>query len=67
MKTYNSFAEINFELKRLDLERKIALEEIKYSSNRVQDNLTPYSWIIPVLNAVKKFGIYFYLKKLFRK
>tara|TARA_R110002073_G_scaffold72537_1_gene177106 strand:- start:71034 stop:71240 length:207 start_codon:yes stop_codon:yes gene_type:complete len=67
MKTYNSFDEIDFELKRLNLERKIAWEEIKQSGNTVQEYLTPYSWITSVLGGFKKFGIFFLLKKIFRK
>ena len=67
MKIYNSFSEIDFELKKLNLERKIALEEIKYTGNKIQGNLTPNGWVIPILNAVKKFGIYFFLKKILKK
>ena len=67
MRTYNSFDEIDFELKRLNLERKIAWEEIKQAGNKVQDNLTPNNWIMPIYNGFKKFGIYFLLKKLFKK
>ena len=67
MKTYNSFDEIGIELKRLNLERKIAWEEIKQSGNKVQEDLTPYNWIMPIIGGVKKFGIFFLLKKLFRR
>lgn len=67
MRTYNSFDEIDFELKRLNLERKIAWEEIKQSGNKVQENLTPCNWVMPILGGVKKFGIFFLLKKIFRR
>lgn len=66
MKIYNSFSEIEIELKKLNLERKIALEEIKYSGNKIQENLTPYSWVSPILNALKKYGVYFLVKRFFR-
>lgn len=67
MRTYNSFDEIDFELKKLNLERKIAWEEIKQSGNKVQDDLASYNWVLPILGGVRKFGIYFLLKKIFKK
>lgn len=67
MRIYNSFNEIDFELKRLNLERKIAWEEIKQSGNEVQESLSPYSWVKPTINAIKKFGILFLLKKIFKR
>ena len=67
MRIYNSFDEIDFELKKLNLERKIAWEEIKQSGNRVQENLTPNNWIMPILGGIKKFGIFFLLKKIVKK
>ena len=65
MRTYNSFDEIDFELKKLNLERKIAWEEIKQSSHNFQEILTPYNWIIPIFRGLKKFGLLFILKKIF--
>ncbi|MBP8793453.1 MAG: hypothetical protein KBH29_09765 [Lutibacter sp.] len=67
MRIYNSFNEIDFELKRLNLERQIALEEVKRAGNKVQDDLNPYNWILPTLGIIKKFGVLFLIKKLFRK
>mgnify|MGYP000628012092 CR=1 FL=1 len=66
MKIYNSFEEIDFEVKRLNLERQIAWEEIKHSGNEMQESLSPYNWISPILNSIKKFGILFFLKKVFK-
>lgn len=65
MKTYNSFDEIDIELKKLSLKRKIDLEEIKHSKNIIQDSLAPLTGFIHILNGVKKFGIYYILKKIF--
>ncbi|MDY7396627.1 DUF6327 family protein [Aureibaculum sp. 2210JD6-5] len=67
MRIYNSFDEIDYELKRLNLERKIAWEEIKQSGNEVQDSLTPSGIMSPILGGIKKFGIFFLLKKLFKR
>jgi hypothetical protein len=67
MRIYNSFEEIDFEVKKLNLERKIAWEEIKQSGNEMQESLSPYNWITPIISSIKKFGILFLLKKIFRK
>lgn len=67
MRTYNSFKEIKFELTRINLERKIALEQIKQSGNIVQESLTPHSWIVPTIDVIKRFGILFLLKKIFKR
>jgi hypothetical protein len=67
MRIYNSFEEIDFDVKRLNLERKIAWEKIKHSSNEVQESLSPYNWIQTILSSIKKFGILLLLKKIFNK
>ena len=67
MRTYNSFEEIEFELKKLHLERKIAWEEIKQSTNKVQESLSPYNWVTPILDSVKRIGLSYLLKILFKK
>lgn len=66
MKTYNSFDDINFELTRLKLKRKIALEEMKLSGHNLQDSLTPNNWLAPIFKGLKNFGFMFLLKKIFR-
>ena len=67
MRNYNSFDEIDYELKRLNLERKIAWEEIKQTGNKVQDSLTPSGILMTIFGGVKKFGIFFLLKKIFKR
>ena len=67
MRIYNSFEEIDFDVKRLNLERKIAWEKIKHSSNEVQESFSPYNWIPTILSSIKKFGILLLLKKIFNK
>ena len=64
MKNYNSLAEINNDLKVLELRRKIALEELRYLKNNTVENFNPYEWIkIYLLKKVTKFGLEFLLKK----
>lgn len=68
MKTYTSFEEISADLKRLHLEKQIALEELKSIKYEVQEDLQPYNWIGTMLSAVRKYGIFYMIRKLiFRK
>ena len=66
MRIYNSFEEINTELKRLNLERQIAIEELKLTKNHIKDDFGPLNWVNTLLQVFKKYGFYFLLKKLFR-
>ncbi|UOB16720.1 hypothetical protein [Abyssalbus ytuae] len=66
MKTYSSFDEIKYELKRLNLERQISLEEIKSLKLELQEDLSPYHWIKTGYKAISKFGTILLLKKIFK-
>lgn len=66
MKTYKDLSEINLDLKRLNLERQIAWEEMKGLNQEVKQDLRPYSWINTVLSAVKKYGIIYLIRKVLR-
>ncbi len=63
---YKNFEEVEFELKKLDLERKIALEELKGLKENVREDLSPVSWVNTILSAVKKYGILYLIKKILR-
>jgi len=63
---YKNFEEVEFELKRLDLERKIALEELKGLKENVREDLSPISWVNTILSAVKKYGILYLIRKILR-
>lgn len=63
---YKNFEQIDFDLKRLNLERQIALEEIKGLKQEVKDDLSPYNWLSTVLSAVKKYGILYLIRKVVR-
>ncbi len=66
MKSYTNFESINLDLKRLKLERQIALEEIKGIKNNFQEDLQPYNWINTALSAAKKYGFYYLIKKILK-
>ncbi len=61
---YRNFDEIEFDLKRLKLERAIALEEIKGLKQDVKEDLSPYSWLSTILSAVKKYGMLYLIRKI---
>lgn len=66
MKQYNNFEEIRYDLKRLSLERQIAWEEMKGIKQEVKDELQPYYWLGTLLSAVKKYGLLYLIRKLFK-
>lgn len=67
MKVYKSFEEIDQELKRLDLQRQIAVEHLKLTGNQVKEDLSPLNWINTLLNVFYKYGITILIKRLFKK
>jgi hypothetical protein len=66
IKTYQSFDEIDRDLKRLSLERRIAIEELKMVKSDFEDSLRPISILISVFDFVRKYGILLLIKKMFR-
>lgn len=66
MKQYQSFEEIETDLKRLNLERKIALEEMKLLKSEFKADLKPVNWVSTVLNVAGNYGFYRLLKKFLK-
>ncbi|MFD2565136.1 DUF6327 family protein [Aquimarina rubra] len=65
-KTYSSFEEIEHDLKKYDLQRQISLEEIKLLKTELKEDLQPYQWVSTIFSAVKKYGIYYLIKRIFK-
>lgn len=63
---YTNLEEVEYDLKRLSLEREIAFEEIKGLKQDVKEDLSPYSWMSTVMSAVKKYGILYLIRKIIR-
>lgn len=63
---YNNLEEVEFDLKRLKLERQIALEEIKGIKQDIKDDLSPYSWISMAISAFKKYGMLYLIRKIIK-
>lgn len=66
MKTYNSFKEVELDLKRLKLERQIGLEQLKGIKGEFSENLKPMNWVGTALNVAGKYGLFMMFKKFFR-
>lgn len=66
MKHYQSFNDIEQDLKRLKLERDIALEEMKLSKNKFKDNLNQKSWLNLVVDVAGKYGFYVLVKRFLK-
>lgn len=65
-KNYTSLEEIKLDLQRLNLERKIQMEELKLTRHQIKEDLSPVNWIGTLLKGAKKFGFMLLLKKLIR-
>jgi hypothetical protein len=66
MKQFESFQDIETELKRLDLERNIAFEEMKLLKSEFKDDLKPANWLSTIFNVAGKYGFYVLLKRFFK-
>jgi hypothetical protein len=67
MKNYQSFHDIEQDLKRLKLERHIALEEMKLSKNKLKDNFLQNSWLNLAIGVAGKYGFYVLLKRFIKE
>ena len=64
MKHYKTFEDIEYDLKRLNLERQIAFEELKGFKGQVKEDLSPLSWLQTVAKYITKYGSFLLLKKI---
>ncbi len=66
VKTYKNAASVEDDLKILDLERKIAFEEIKLLKEDYKEDLKPINWLNSGLKYASKFLGMLLLKKIFK-
>jgi len=66
MKKYKNFDEIQLDLKRLDLERQIAIEELKGKKYGLEDYTKPLPWVKSILKFVSKYGLLMLAKKVLK-
>lgn len=65
-KKYQSFNEIQADLKKLYLEKEIAYEELKIVKRDFEDYLKPINWLHSTLKTISKYGVIFMIKKMFK-
>lgn len=63
---YNSFEEIEHDLKRFNLERQIALEELKLTKHKVKEDLKPLNWVQTAIDYAGKYGLFLIIKRLLK-
>lgn len=63
---YQSFEEIEMDLKLLSLQRQIAVEELSSLKHQFQEDLQPLNWIQSGFKIAKKFSTLMILKKIFK-
>lgn len=66
MKIYSDMQSVERDLKILDLERKIAWEEIKVVKEEYKEDFKPLNWIQYGLKLAGKFGAMVLLKKIIK-
>lgn len=65
-RTFSSLEDIDLALHTARLKREIALEELKYLKHHIGEELHPSHWTSYLLRAIKKYGIYYLLRKWMR-
>lgn len=66
MKIYNSFSEIEKDLKKLQLEKDIAIEELKIVKHDFEAYTKPIVWVNKALKYLSKYGVLLMIKKMFK-
>lgn len=66
MRTYTSFIEIEKDLRKLELEKAIAKEELKIVKHNFERYLQPVHWISSILKMASKYGIVLLIKRILK-
>ncbi|GGX33532.1 DUF6327 family protein [Aquimarina muelleri] len=65
-KVYRSFKEIEQDLRTFNLQRQIAMEEMKLLKIELKEDLQPYQWLSTALSTIKKYGVLYLIRRLFK-
>lgn len=66
MNQFNSFKELEMELRRISLKREIAKEKLKGSKLEIQSELDSINWLKGTVNVLKKYGTLVLLRRLLK-
>lgn len=66
MRVYNSYSEVEKDLKMLDLKRQIAYQELVSVKNDFEEMTKPITWLQSILRLSSKYGVLLLFKRLFK-
>tara|TARA_B100001971_G_C18188774_1_gene537285 strand:- start:466 stop:666 length:201 start_codon:yes stop_codon:yes gene_type:complete len=66
MKQYRTQEDIKRDLRRLQLEKQIAWEELKVVKSEFKETLQPYTWLQTGFKMASKVGVMMLIKKIIR-
>ena len=66
MKQYRTQEDIKRDLRRLQLEKQIAWEELKVVKSEFKETLQPYTWLQTGFKMASKVGIMMLIKKIIK-
>ncbi|WP_304141245.1 hypothetical protein [Mesoflavibacter zeaxanthinifaciens] len=66
MKQYRTQEDIKKDLRRLQLEKQIAWEELKVVKSDFKETLQPYTWLQTGFKMASKVGVMMLIKKIIR-
>ncbi|WP_336070044.1 hypothetical protein [Mesoflavibacter sp. CH_XMU1404-2] len=66
MKQYRTQEDIKRDLRRLQLEKQIAWEELKVVKSDFKETLQPYTWLQTGFKMASKVGVMMLIKKIIR-
>jgi hypothetical protein len=66
MKQYRTQEDIKSDLRRLQLEKQIAWEELKVVKSDFKETLQPYTWLQTGFKMASKVGVMMLIKKIIR-
>ncbi|MDA0177087.1 MULTISPECIES: hypothetical protein [Mesoflavibacter] len=66
MKYYKTEQQIKQDLRRLQLEKEIAWEELKTLKGDFKESLQPYQWMQTGLKLFSKFGVMMLVRKIIK-
>ena len=64
---YTNFKDVEYDLKRLNLQRKIAFEELKGIKYELKEDLTPPDWVEPAAKVAGGYALFSIIKHLLKQ
>ncbi|MEO8934188.1 MAG: hypothetical protein ABI295_07755 [Xanthomarina sp.] len=65
--SYTNFDQIENDLKLLDLQRKVAWEELKMMKTEFKEDFKPFNWVESLIKGAGKYGVFMIFRKFLSK